>query len=44
MLDRLPINWALIGNPYNWIIVVLMVAIGGLALAAIFPSAATGAK
>ena len=38
-MDRF-INTALISNPYNWIIVTLMVAIGGLGLALIFPSVA----
>lgn len=31
-MDWLPINWRLIGNPINWAIVVLMVAIAGLAI------------
>jgi hypothetical protein len=34
--SRLPINFELAGNPVNWVIVVLMVAIAGLALSLIF--------
>lgn len=28
--DKLPINWGLIKNPLNWIIIILMVAIAGM--------------
>jgi hypothetical protein len=47
MFDRLksyaPINFELAGNPVNWIIVLLMVAIAGLAISLIFhPVEATG--
>lgn len=35
--DYIPINWGLAANPYNWIIVVLMVMVGGLALSLLFP-------
>lgn len=31
------INWVLAGNPVNWVIIILMIAIAGLALAYIFP-------
>jgi len=31
-MDWLPINWRLIGNPINWAIVVLMIAIAGIAM------------
>jgi len=31
------INWNLISNPVNWVIVILMISIAGLAIAAIFP-------
>jgi hypothetical protein len=43
---QVPLNIAMMKNPYNWIILVLMVAVAGLALAMIFPSAAapTGAQ
>jgi hypothetical protein len=34
----IPINFELIANPINWVIVVLMVVIAGLALAVIFPT------
>lgn len=29
--DKIPINWGLIKNPLNWIIVLLMVLIAGVA-------------
>jgi hypothetical protein len=41
-MNFIPINWELIGNPYNWLVVVLMIALAGLALAAIFPQVAQG--
>lgn len=31
------INWSLAGNPVNWAIVILMIAIAGLSIAYIFP-------
>lgn len=34
--DLLPLNFALMGNPVNWAIVVLMVALAGISLAYIF--------
>lgn len=34
----IPLNFELVGNPVNWAIVILMVAIAGLALALIFGS------
>jgi hypothetical protein len=37
-MERIPINWALISNPVNWVIVLLMAYIAGLGLALIFPS------
>jgi len=33
----LPLNWALIGNPVNWAVVILMLAFAGVALAYIIP-------
>lgn len=36
----LPLNWELIGNPINWVVIVLMIVIAGAALTFIFPSAA----
>lgn len=36
-MDMIPINWQLIGNPYNWAIVVLMVLIGAFALHTVSP-------
>jgi hypothetical protein len=38
MIDRLPLNFELLRAPENWVIVTLMVAFGGLALAMIFPT------
>ena len=35
-----PLNFQLMANPVNWVIVTLMVAIAGLAIALIFPQAA----
>jgi hypothetical protein len=37
-----PINFELAGNPVNWVIVLLMVAIAGLAVSLIFHPADTG--
>lgn len=39
-MQYIPLNFALMKNPFNWIILTLMVLIGGLALNAIFPAAA----
>lgn len=36
--SSIPLNWNLLSNPVNWVIVVLMVALAGLAVAAIFPA------
>lgn len=36
----LPINWDLAANPINWIIILLMIAIAGAAVAFILPNAA----
>lgn len=33
---KFPINWQLIKNPANWIVVFLMIAIAGAGLAVIF--------
>ena len=33
--EHLPFNFALMANPYNWIVVALMVAIAGAGLAMI---------
>lgn len=35
-MDRIPLNFALMANPVNWIIVLLMVYIVGLALSLLF--------
>lgn len=34
-----PINFELIKNPYNWVVIVLMIVIAGLALHLIFAPA-----
>lgn len=39
--DALPLNWALLGNPVNWIIVFLMIAIAGAGIAFISVNAAS---
>jgi len=36
--NAIPVNWELLRNPVNWIIVFLMVAIAGAAVAVIFVS------
>ncbi len=33
--DMIPVNFALLGNPVNWVIVFLMIAIAGVGLAII---------
>lgn len=33
----LPLNWEIIGNPVNWVVVILMLAFAGVALALIVP-------
>lgn len=38
----IPINYELAGNPVNWVIIVLMVAIAGLAVSLIFNPASSG--
>lgn len=35
-MDRI-INWDLLRNPYNWIVVALMLAIGAYALSVVLP-------
>jgi hypothetical protein len=35
-MDRVPINWSLASNPVNWIIILLMVYILGLAMSLLF--------
>lgn len=34
----LPLNFELMGNPVNWVIVTLMIALAGVGLALIFPN------
>jgi hypothetical protein len=48
-MDSVPLNWNLLANPLNWIVIILMVFIGGLALSLLFhrnllPVADTGAS
>lgn len=40
--NAIPLNWGLLRNPVNWVIVFLMVAVAGAAIAVIF--SATGAE
>jgi len=39
--EWIPLNFQLIGNPINWAIIILMVAIAGLGLALIFSQPAS---
>lgn len=32
IIDKLPLNWALLSNPVNWVMVWVMVALGYAAL------------
>lgn len=38
MIEFVPINWHLIGNPINWAIILLMVLIAGFAIHLLLPS------
>lgn len=38
----LPLNFALMANPVNWVIITLMVALAGLGLALIFDGQTAG--
>jgi hypothetical protein len=35
ILSYIPLNWELMKNPVNWVIIFLMVTLAGMALAAI---------
>ena len=35
-MERIPLNFALMANPWNWIVILLMVYILGLALSLLF--------
>lgn len=39
-MEGVPINWPLVSNPWNWLVILLMVWIAGLALALVFPGKA----
>lgn len=39
MFEWLPVNWRLIGNPINWLIVVFMVIIASIALEVVLQAA-----
>lgn len=39
MLNKLPLNFELMGNPVNWVIVTLMVTLSTMGVALIFTSA-----
>lgn len=34
--NTLPLNWGLMSNPVNWVIIILMILIAGFSLALIF--------
>lgn len=36
-MDKIPLNFELMKNPVNWVILSLMVAIAGLGLSLLFP-------
>lgn len=36
--DFIPINWQLIGNPLNWVTIILMLLIAGFAAHLLLPS------
>lgn len=38
---QIPLNLPMMSNGYNWIILILMVTIAGLALSMLFPTVAT---
>lgn len=40
MKDYIPLNFDLMLNPFNWVIVTLMLAIAALGVAFVFPSIA----
>jgi hypothetical protein len=40
--ENIPLNFELLGNPVNWVIVLLMIAIAGLAVNVIFSEPKTG--
>ena len=44
LADKIPLNLELMGNPINWVIILLMIAIAGMALHLIFstPQMASG--
>ena len=42
--DKIPLNFELLGNPVNWVIVLLMIAIAGLAVNVIFSEPQAGAS
>jgi hypothetical protein len=37
LADKIPLNFGLMANPYNWVVIWLMVVIAGLGLALIVP-------
>jgi hypothetical protein len=39
IMSYIPVNWELIKNPVNWVIIFLMVTLAGMALAAIMKHA-----
>ncbi len=41
LAEKIPLNFSLLGNGYNWIVIILMVVIAGLALSLLFPATET---
>jgi hypothetical protein len=39
--NKIPLNFELLGNPVNWVIILLMIAIAGLAVNLIFSESST---
>ena len=35
-MERIPLNWSLLANPWNWVVILLMVYIVGLAFSLLF--------
>jgi hypothetical protein len=40
--DNIPLNFELLSNPVNWVIILLMVAIAGMAVNLIFAQPSSG--
>lgn len=40
IISYIPLNWELMKNPYNWVIIALMIALAGVGLLLIMKSTA----